>query len=144
MSESGAPQARCHRCGATLAPDATWCGRCLEPVVRAFAKPPLDEREPYVGDLRIAAGDTRRPASDGILPPAAPSLRGGPTSLGAITKIVITALYLLLGVALYPLIIALGTVNAAAGSAYAFVCLSLFVLVGALFLYQIWKPTRTR
>ena len=89
-------------------------------------------------------GDTRRPASDGILPPAAPSLRGGPTSLGAITKIVITALYLLLGVALYPLIIALGTVNAAAGSAYAFVCLSLFVLVGALFLYQIWKPTRTR
>jgi hypothetical protein len=112
--------------------------------VQAVAKPPPGEREPYVADVRIEAGVPRRAAADDILPPATPSLRGGPTSLGPIGRIVITALYLLLGGALYPLVVALGTVSAAAASAFAFVYLSLFVLVGALFLYQIWKPAPRR
>ena len=144
MSDSGAPEARCHKCGALLSPDTAWCAQCLEPVVQAVAMPPFDEREPYVGDVRIDPAPARPTAHDTILPPATPSFRGGPTSLGPISKIVITALYLLLGAALYPLIVALGTVSAAAASVFALVYFSLFVIAGVLFLYQVWKPTPRR
>jgi hypothetical protein len=144
MSEPGAPEARCHKCGALLAPGAAWCGQCLEPVVQAVAQPPFDEREPYIGDVRMDTGPIRRAPGDDILPPATPSLRGGPTSFGPIAKIVVTALCLLVGGALYALIVALGTLGAAAASAFALVYLSIFVLVGVLFLYQIWKPTPRR
>ena len=144
MSDSGAPEARRHKCGALLSPDATWCAQCLEPIVRAVGMSPFDEREPYVGDVRMDPAPARPKAHDTILPPATPSFRGGPTSLGPISKIVITALYLLLGAALYPLIVALGTVSAAAASVFALVYFSLFVIAGVLFLYQVWKPTPRR
>ena len=83
----------CASCGARLAPDASWRGQCFAPVVRPAA-------EPTETPLWRRAGSATRPPNP---TPTYSRFRAGPTSFGALGRILMT-LALLAGLVVgYPM-----------------------------------------
>jgi hypothetical protein len=84
----------CASCGARLAPEASWCGQCFAPVVRTAADQPTER------PLWQRAGSAARPPSP---TPTYSRFRAGPTSFGALGRILMTVGLLAGLVAGYPM-----------------------------------------
>lgn len=94
----------CPSCGASLTPDLEWCGRCFAPIVRdggtAAEEPPM-----WIRTQRRERVDFEGAAYS--------RWRSGPTSFGALGRVVMTVLVLLGAIVGYP--VARGGMFAAIG-----------------------------
>jgi hypothetical protein len=126
----------CASCGARLAPDASWCGQCFAPVVRASAE------EPTETPLWRRAGSAPRPPNP---TPTFSRFRPGPTSFGALGRSLLTVALLAGIVVGYPM--ARGGMLAAIGfdvpGRTFMIGYAIVAGLGGLFLLtRIWKRAR--
>ncbi len=131
----------CRVCGAALGPDAEWCGQCLTPVVPPGTGPPP------------AADDTGQPGSDQDAEPRAPEVypapetsvtRPGPYQFGLVGRLIWTALFVIGGLALYGASQAAGAFYGRPALALVLVLLGIYVVIGSIFLWGVWRPTRVK
>jgi hypothetical protein len=127
----------CASCGARLAPDASWCGQCFAPVVH-----PTAGEEPAEPPLWRRAGSAARPPNP---TPTFSRFRAGPTSFGALGRIVMTVGLLAGLVVGYPM--ARGGMLAAIGFDVPgrpfFIGYSVVAGIAGLYLLtRIWKRAR--
>ena len=104
----------CTTCGATLPAMAEHCPKCGA----------------------VVAPGTVVPA------PVVSLTRSGPYQFGLVGKLVWTALFVSVGLGLYGGAIAAGKAFGTPGLALILFLLGIFVVVGAIFLWGVWRPTR--
>jgi len=106
----------CQTCGATLPSGAEHCLKCRAPVVH-----------PEV-----------------IQAPVTSITKSGPYQFGLIGKLVWTSLFLLVGFGLYAGAVTAGRYVGTPGLALVLMLLGLYVVVGLIFLWGVWRPTRVK
>jgi hypothetical protein len=121
---------RCGRCGALVSGDQEWCGQCFAPVAPATASE-ATVRGALMGS--VASGTIKPAEPDPI--PVYPRWRGGPTSFGPVTKMILTVLVAGLGWVVYK---SFAMVN----GPMVIADIAVYVLLPSLFLRQIWKRAR--
>jgi hypothetical protein len=133
----------CEKCGASLAPEAEWCGQCLTPVRRG--------RGSGVGGSALASGSlfTRTKSGPNTTPEhevVYSRWKGGPESFGPIARVLLTIGLFLGLVVLYPIWYGLiggpmlGIPNVYTNVTFAIVAIGL----GAWALKTIWKRARVK
>jgi len=125
----------CWSCGAQLSPDADWCGLCYAPVRKAADKPGAPEDEER-------AGSGREPLPEATPVPQVSIWRSGPTSFGIAGRVLVTALIVLAGYALYLVAGKMGEFYGTPGLALVMVMLGVYSIGAILILWGIWRPQR--
>jgi hypothetical protein len=121
---------RCGRCGALVSNEQEWCGQCFAPVTPAVASE-ATLRGALMGQLAGGAVEPSEPDPT----PVYSRWRGGPTSFGPATKVILTVLVVALGWVVYksfalvdgPMVVA---------------DIGIYTVAAYFFLRQIWKRAR--
>lgn len=137
---------KCSRCGATLSPQISWCGQCYSPVEPAYEPALLRETAAWTNDIRIvpAAAQADRVV---VIPESPPKslLGAGPTTVGILGKLLISAVLIGFGVAAFLLagewVAIVGTPGNALRMFLTVVYSALTVIV-LRFVWRFERPTR--
>ncbi len=130
LEEMGDLEQLCANCRTRLTPGMQWCAQCYTPIARPEDEAPEDPDEDAPAE----------PLPEPVYTVWQPT----PTSFGPIPRIVITAMFLAIGVGLYPALMAWTDMTGTVGLAFSFVYVALFVAAGAMFLTQVWRRHRVR
>ncbi|MEX0991657.1 MAG: hypothetical protein WD004_05240 [Actinomycetota bacterium] len=127
----------CRVCGAALAPNAEWCGQCLTPVATpgTGAAPEAPTR---------AADDPEPRPPEVYEAPEVSAIKPGPYQFGLFGRLVWTALFVAGGLALYAASQAAGAFYGRPALALVLVLLGIYVVIGLIFLWGVWRPTRVK
>ncbi len=147
----------CRVCGASLAPDAEWCGQCLTPVgAHATSEPPPGQQgSAHPAGAEVAGSDTAgfRSGTDedagGSAPEvyAAPEVsvfKPGPYQFGLLGRLVWTGVFVAGGLGLFAASQAAGEFYGRPALALVLVLLGVYLVIGLIFLWGVWRPTRVK
>jgi hypothetical protein len=121
---------RCGRCGALVSGEQEWCGQCYAPVAPAAASE-TTVRGAIMGQLASEAIESAEPDPA----PVYSRWRGGPTSFGPATKVILTALVVALGWVVYKSFALVDGPMVGAD-------IGIYAVAAYFFLRQIWKRAR--